>query len=121
MARRDLWPADFVDAVDTWTGGATMCVTNCATTQPPKYAVEGGSLSPVHSGLMASPERTLRLGFDFATGAVNMEEPPLHVICCTVADPTRAPSGLHTAKVVASPPYPLQHAPHPSNAPNHPL
>src|SRR6266852_1357609 len=111
MAPRDLWPQDFIDAVDTWTGGATMFVTNCATTEPPRYAVRGGTLSPVHSGLMASPDRTLRLGFDFASGAVNTEDPPLHVICCSVADPTRAPSGMHTVKVVGYQPYHLKEGP----------
>jgi len=111
MAPRDLWPQDFVDAVDSWTGGATMFVTNYATTEPPKYAVDGRMLSPVHSGLMASPERTLRLGFDFAAGAVNTEEPPLHVICCSVADPTRAPAGMHTVKIVGYQPYHLKEGP----------
>jgi phytoene dehydrogenase-like protein len=111
MAPRDLWPQDFVDAVDAWTGGATMFVTNCATMEPPKYAVEGGTLSPVHSGLMASSDRTLRLGFDFSAGAVNTEDPPLHVICCSVADPRRAPSGMHTVKVVGYQPYHLKEGP----------
>lgn len=111
MAPRDLWPQEFVDAVETWTGGATMFVTNCATTEPPKYAVDGGTLSPVHSGFMASPERTLRLGFDFAAGTVNTDEPPLHVICCSVADSTRAPSGMHTVKVVGYQPYHLREGP----------
>jgi phytoene dehydrogenase-like protein len=111
MAPHDLWPQDFVDAVETWTGGATMFVTNCATTEPPKYAVEGGSLSPVHSGLMASPDRTLRLGVDFSAGTVNIEDPPLHVICCSIADPTRAPRGMHTVKVVAYQPYYLKEGP----------
>jgi phytoene dehydrogenase-like protein len=111
MAPREFWPEDFIEGVETWTGGATMFVVNCATSEPPKYTAEDGTLSPVHSGLMASPERALRLGFDFAGGAVNTEEPPLHVICCSVADPTRAPAGMHTVKVVGYQPYALREGP----------
>jgi phytoene dehydrogenase-like protein len=111
MAPRELWGQDFIDGVDSWTVGATMFVTNFATTEPPKYAVEGGTRSPVHSGLMATPERGLRLGCDFAGGFVNMEDPPLHVICCSVADPTRVPAGMHTVKVVGYQPYDLKEGP----------
>src|SRR5260370_19497969 len=70
---------------------------------------------------MAAPVRALRLGFDFATGAVNMEEPPLHVICSSVADPTRAPSGLHTVKVVGYQPYHLKEGPQHWDAIKHQL
>ncbi|MFI5057924.1 MAG: phytoene desaturase family protein [Candidatus Acidiferrales bacterium] len=111
MAPREAWGQDFIDGVATWTAGCTMFVTNYATTEPPKYAVDGGTLSPVHSGIMASPERTLRLGLDFVSGAVNTTDPPLHVICCSVADSTRAPAGMHTIKVVAYQPYELKEGP----------
>jgi phytoene dehydrogenase-like protein len=111
MAPREMWGKEFLDGVETWTGGCTMFATNYATTEPPKYAVNGGTLSPVHSGFMASPERTLRMGYDFTAGVVNTEEPPLHVICCSVADPTRAPARMHTIKVVGYQPYQLQEGP----------
>jgi phytoene dehydrogenase-like protein len=51
------------------------------------------------------------MGYDFAAGTVNTEEPPLHVICCSVADPTRAPAGMHTVKVVGYQPYQLKEGP----------
>jgi phytoene dehydrogenase-like protein len=111
MAPRELWGQDFLDGVDTWEAGQTLFASNLATTEPPKYAVEGGTLSPVHSGVMASPERALQLSYDYVRGAVNLEEPPLHIICCSVADPTRAPAGMHTIKIVAYHPYSLKEGP----------
>jgi phytoene dehydrogenase-like protein len=112
MTPRDLWGEDFLDGVATWQAGLTLFATNYATTEPPKYAVQGGTLSPVHSGMMASADRALRMSYDYATGGVNLESPPLHVICCTLADPTRAPAGMHTVKVVAYQPYQLKEGPH---------
>ena len=111
MAPRELWTDDFLDGVETWQAGLTLFATNYATSEPPKYAVEGGTLSPVHSGMMASGDRALRMSLDYASGRVNLEEPPLHVICCSLADPSRAPAGMHTVKVVAYQPYALKESP----------
>ena len=109
--RKELWGEDFLDGVETWEAGLTLFATNYATTEPPRYKVAGGTLSPVHSGFMPNSERAMRMSYDYATGAVNLEDPPLHVICCSLADPTRAPAGMHTVKVVAYQPYPLQEGP----------
>ena len=111
MAPRELWGQDFVDGVDTWQSECEMFVTNYAATEPPKYTVAGGTLSPVHSELLASPERALRFAYDYAIGAVNVENPPMHIICCSIADPTRAPAGMHTIKVVSYQPYGLKEGP----------
>jgi phytoene dehydrogenase-like protein len=111
MAPKELWGEDFLEGVDTWEAGLTLFATNYATTAPPKYKVDGGELSPVHSGMMVNSERAMQMGLDYATGAVNLENPPLHVICCSTVDPTRAPAGMHTIKVVAYHPYQLKEGP----------
>ena len=108
MAPRELWGQDFIDGVNTWQAECTLMAANLATTEPPKYAVEGGTLSPVHSGLMPNADRALRFGYDYARGAVNVEEPPLHIVCCSVVDPTRAPKGMHTVKILGYQPYDLK-------------
>jgi len=54
---------------------------------------------------MVSADRVLRMSYDYARGAVNLENPSIHAICCSIADPTRAPAGMHTIKIVALPPY----------------
>jgi len=111
MAPRELWGEDFVFGVETWQAENAMFVTHYATSEPPIYKVEGGTLSPVESGILASPYRALRFGYDDARGAVNLEEPPLQVICCSVADATRAPAGMHTLKVLGWQPYQLKEGP----------
>jgi phytoene dehydrogenase-like protein len=111
MAPRDLWGPDFIDGVDTWQAENAMFVTHYATTEPPKYPVQGGTLSPVESGLLVTPERGLRFGYDDASGVVNLQDPPLQIICGSIADPTRAPAGMHTMKVVGWQPYQLKEGP----------
>jgi phytoene dehydrogenase-like protein len=111
MAPRELWGQDFIDGVDTWKAGLTLFETNYATTEPPKYATAGATLSPVHSGLMPSSDHALRMSYDYACGAVNLENPSIHVICCSLADPTRVPAGMHTIKIVGYYPYELKEGP----------
>jgi|SRR5579883_388509 phytoene dehydrogenase-like protein len=111
MAPAELWGEDFLDGVKTWEAGLTLFAANYATTEPPKYKVDGGELSPVHSGLMVSPERAMQMTVDYRSGNANTEDPSLHVICCSVADPTRAPAGMHTIKIVAYHPYQLKEGP----------
>jgi phytoene dehydrogenase-like protein len=111
MAPRELWGQDFIDGVDTWQAENAMFVTHYATTEPPKFAVDGGTLSPVESGILVSPERALRYGYDDARGVVNLEDPSLQIICCSIADPSRAPAGMHTIKVVGWQPYELKEGP----------
>lgn len=111
MAPKELWGEDFLYGVETWQAENAMFVTHYATSEPPIYKVEGGTLSPVESGILASPYRALRFGYDDTRGVVNLEEPPLQVICCSVADATRAPKGMHTLKVVGWQPYMLKEGP----------
>lgn len=111
MAPRELWGQDFIDGVDTWQAENAMFVSHYATSEPPKFAVEGGTLSPVEAGILVRPERALRYAYDDARGVVNLEEPSLQIICCSIADPTRAPAGMHTVKVVGWQPYELKEGP----------
>src|SRR5216684_5325527 len=69
------------------------------------------TLAPTESVVLATPERALRFAYDDARGAVNVEEPPLQVVCCSVADATRAPAGMHTLKVMGWQPYELKEGP----------
>ena len=108
MAPRELWGQDFINGVGTFQGENSMFVTHLATTEPPKYAVTGGTLAPTESVILTTPERALRFTYDDARGAVNTEDPPLQVVCCSVSDPTRAPEGMHTLKVMGWQAYNLK-------------
>ena len=111
MAPKELWGEDFLYGVETWQAENAMFVTHYATSEPPIYKVDGGTLSPVESGVLASPYRALRFGYADTRGVVNLDEPPLQVICCSIADATRAPKGMHTLKVLGWQPYMLKEGP----------
>jgi len=111
MAPKQLWGEDFLQGVETWEAGLTLFASNYATTEAPRYKVDGGDLSPVHSGVMVSSERAMQMSLDYRSGTANTENPSIHVICCSVADPTRAPKGMHTVKIVAYQPYQLKEGP----------
>src|ERR671934_1851845 len=104
MARADAWGDDFLAGVDEWRPGVSMFVTHYATTEPPRY---DGGLEAVASGTADSVDRLLRIGWDVRRGALATDDPPLLVVCPTVADPGRAPDGHHTLKVIGFHPYAL--------------
>jgi len=107
MAPRQAWGEDFVFGVDTWQAGVSMFVTHYAVTEPPQFRAGGGTLTSVAAGVATSVERLLRIGSEFHRGLVATDDPPLLVISATVADPSRAPAGQHTLKVIGFQPYEL--------------
>jgi len=111
MAPRELWGQDFMDGVDTWQAEEAMIVSHYATTEPPRFVGPGGTIASAETGLMVNAERGLRAAYDEARGVPNLEDQPLHVICPTVADPSRAPAGMHTIKLLGWQPYELKEGP----------
>ena len=111
MAPRELWGEDFLFGVDTWEGEISALVSHYAATEPPKFPVAGGTLSPVETCIMPSSERVLRYAYEFAAGKLDDQEPPLEISCATTADPTRAPAGMHTVRVIGYHLYNLKEGP----------
>jgi len=111
MAPRKMWDDDFVDGVATWQGGPTLFVTHYATSEPMRFAVDGGSVAPIAAAMLSTPTRALRMGYDFACGVANTEEPVLLAVCPTIADASQAPPGRHTLKVLGMQPYDLKEGP----------
>jgi phytoene dehydrogenase-like protein len=103
LAPAEAWGDDFLAGLDEWKPGVSMFVTHYATTEPPRF----GDITAVASGTADSVERLLRVGYDVRRGAVATDDPPLLVVCATVADPDRAPSGQHTLKIIGFHPYDL--------------
>jgi len=111
MAPRAAWGDDFLYGVETWQPGVSMFATHYATTAPPRFPVDGGTLTTVAAGVPTSVERVLRIGPEFHRGIVATDDPVLLVVCPTVADPSRAPAGKHTLKVIGFQPYELPEGP----------
>jgi phytoene dehydrogenase-like protein len=84
-----------------------MFVTHYATTAPPRFPVDGGTVESVASGMPTSVDRILRVGGEFQRGLIATDDPVLLVLSATVEDPTRAPAGSHTLKIVGFQPYEL--------------
>ena len=66
---------------------------------------------PMAAGIMSTATRALRMGYDYARGAVNVEDPVLLAVCPTLVDSGRAPPGKHTVKVIGFQPYDLAEGP----------
>ena len=107
MAPHEKWGEDFVTGVDEWRAGISLCPAHYATTVAPEYDTPDGKIRPLASGMAHTVERMLRVEFDFLAGNVALDDPPLLVLCPTVADPERAPDGNHTLKVLGFHPYEL--------------
>ncbi len=111
MAPRDLWPSEFLYGVDTWEGEVSEVVTHYALKEPPKYPIKGGTISPTESAILANSERLLRFAYEDTVGISSMDEPPISMFCSTVADPSRAPAGMHTLKILGFHPYNIKEGP----------
>lgn len=107
MAPRSAWDDDFVEGVGSWQPGVAMFVTHYATTEPPRFATDDGDVTPVAVGIPVSAERMIAAGAQVARGEATVDDPPLLVLCPSVADPARAPEGNHTLKVIGFQPYEL--------------
>jgi phytoene dehydrogenase-like protein len=111
MAPERAWGADFLAGARTWRPGISMFVTHYAVRRAPCFPAGGGAVQPVAAGTPQSAARMLRLATDFFAGRIADDDPVLLVLCPTAADPSRAPDGQHTLKVVGFQPYELPDGP----------
>lgn len=111
MAPRDAWADDFVEGVETWQAGPTLFVQHYALKEPMTLKGDGGDITPIACAMLSTPTRALRMGYDFARGVANVEEPVLLAVSPTVGDPSQAPPGQHTLKIIGMQPYELKEGP----------
>ena len=115
MAPPEAWGEDFRYAIDTYDGGVSAFAVHYATTEPPRYPVrDGATIEAVSAGTAGWPEDILRMGRDVCEGRLVRDGAWLLFPAPTVADPTRAPDGHHTVKILGMQPYePVGPAPRP--------
>jgi phytoene dehydrogenase-like protein len=102
MAPAEAWGEDFLYCIDTYDAGIAAFAAHYATTEPPRYA---GGLTAVSAGVAGWPADIVRQGRDVKEGRLVRDGAWLLFPCPTVADPTRAPAGGHTVKVLGMQPY----------------
>jgi len=108
MAPSDLWGDEFLQNLDLFQPEEGLFAFHMATSGPVEYPLaDGGTIAPPESTILPYPERVLQNSYDDARGVVNLEDMWLQIVSPSVADPTRAPAGHHTVKLIGNVPYDL--------------
>src|SRR5712691_407921 len=110
MAPADAWGEDFLYGVDTYDPGISMLAQYYATTEPPQFVAPGGTQTAVSAGVVAWPEDVLRAGRDVREGRL-LHARWLLIATPTLVDPSRAPEGRHTVKLLTMCPWDLGKGP----------
>src|SRR5438874_8201802 len=106
MAPPEAWGEDFLYCVDTYDGGVAAFAAHYATTEPPRYRLrDGGEVTAVSAGVAGWPEQIVRMGRDVKEGRLVRDGAWLLFPTPTVEDPSRAPRGHHTVKLLGMQPY----------------
>jgi phytoene dehydrogenase-like protein len=104
LAPSDAWDPDFLYGVETYDAGISIFAQYYATTVAPKLIAHGGTQTAVSAGVVGWPEDILQAGRDVREGR------PMHarwmlIATPTLADPSRAPDGCHTVKMLTMAPW----------------
>ena len=111
MAPAEAWGDGFLYGVETYKAGRGMFVAHYATTEPPRFTVEGGALAVVGAGVAQSPENQLHHDQHLRNGTISGDPPTLLILTPSVTDAARAPEGKHLIKVITFHPYVLKQGP----------
>ena len=118
MAPAASWPEEFHYSVDTYDVGIPGFGVYLATSSPPVFlSNDGGRHTAVSAGTTGWPEDIIRLGQDLRAGRFVTDVPWLLVATPTLADPSRAPQGKHTVKLLSQQVYELPGPPGPPGLP----
>jgi phytoene dehydrogenase-like protein len=102
---------EFVRGVERWHAGITFFATHYALSEAPRYRTHDGGTASVAMGAAGSMENLIAACEDFRAGRLHLDDPMLLCVCSSVADPSRAPEGKHTLKVISYLPYELPEGP----------
>ena len=106
MASPADWGEDFRYAIDTYDEGISAFAAHYATTEAPRYPTrDGGEIEVVSAGVAGWGADIRRMGRDVREGRLVRDGAWLLFPAPTVADPTRAPAGHHTVKILGMQPY----------------
>jgi phytoene dehydrogenase-like protein len=100
MAPREAWGEEFVFGAETFHIGIPFFGVYMATTEPPKYTTHDGSRSAVSAGVAGWIDDMTRNSRKVSDGHFTEDWPFMLTATPTLADPARAPEGMHTVKMV---------------------
>jgi len=105
MAPSESWGPDFLYGVDTYDEGLSSFASYYATTEPPRFPVDGEELEVVSAGPAPWPEDVIEFGHGLRQGRLHRPGTFLLFATPTIVDPSRAPEGHHTVKILSLAPY----------------
>jgi phytoene dehydrogenase-like protein len=85
-----------------------MFVTHYALARAPRYRTSAGPVASVAAGILASVDDLVAALDAARDGQARTDRAPLLCISASAVDPTRAPAGRHTLKLVGFMPYELR-------------
>ncbi len=100
MAPKELWDEGFRYGVETFDVGIPAFAVYLCTTEPPRFKTATGTETAVSAGMTGWAEDIVRLTRQIRDGEGVADAPWLLVATPTLADPTRAPAGHHTVKLI---------------------
>jgi len=101
LAPRAAWGDDFLYGIETYDAGLSTFAQYYATTEPPVFL---GGRTAVSAGVVGWPEDVLAAGRDLRAGGF-LRARWLLVATPTLVDPSRAPEGRHTVKLLGMAPW----------------
>ncbi|HZK73997.1 MAG TPA: NAD(P)/FAD-dependent oxidoreductase [Clostridia bacterium] len=104
-------PGDYLAGVARWKPNLTMFVTHYAMSEAPRFRMENGEAASVTMGALESLDDYAAMLAAFRAGRADLERPIFLALTPTVIDPSRAPEGQHTFKVISFLPYELAEGP----------
>jgi phytoene dehydrogenase-like protein len=105
MAPSELWGDDFLYGVDTYDEGLSSFASYYATTEAPRFEGEDGQLEVVSAGPAPWAEDVIEFGRGLRQGRLHRPGTFLLFATPTIVDPSRAPEGHHTVKILSLAPY----------------
>ena len=106
MAPPEAWGEDFLYGIDTYDPGVAAFAAHYLTSEPPRYTHHDGTeLTAVSAGVAGWPEQIVQMGRDVKEGRLARDGAWLLFPTPTIADPSRAPAGHHTVKLLGTQPY----------------
>lgn len=95
------------ESFSRWQAGLTMLVSHYALDRPPMYRTHDGEVPVLAMGALESIENLQAMLADFQAGSLHLDQPFFLCLSPTIIDPSRAPEGRHTLKVISKQPYDL--------------
>ncbi|MFW5904618.1 MAG: phytoene desaturase family protein, partial [bacterium] len=105
MAPEQAWGDDFLYGVDTYDAGLSSFASYYATTEPPRFPVPDGTVEAVSAGPAPWAEDVISFGRGLRERRLHRPGTFLLFATPTLIDPSRAPEGHHTVKILSMAPY----------------